>query len=274
MNTRICGIGDEGAAALDRQIQLHSELGLTGLELRTVDGLGIHQLSDERADAAAEAVARAGLTVPVVATPLGSWAVDVGVPDESELDILRRSARNAARFGCRQLRIMSYPNDGRPEAQWRAEAIRKVRLLVRTATELDVVLLHENCHGWAGTGVDRTMELVSEVDGLGLLFDVGNGIAYGYKSLPFLREVLPHVKHLHVKDGTVVDGEAVFGWPGTGDAQLVDCLRLLAKSGYQGWYSIEPHVALIPHLGISGDPARMESAYADYVHRFRAVVPA
>ncbi|MFD0412827.1 sugar phosphate isomerase/epimerase family protein [Streptomyces sp. NPDC127108] len=272
MIDRLCGIGDEGAAGLARQIAVHLELQLQALELRTMDGRGVHLLSDGEADAAAEAVSAAGLTVPVVDTPLGSWSVNVGVSDESELEILRRAARNAKRFSCRQLRIMSYPNDGRPEREWRAEAIRKLRLLVETAAELDVVLLHENCHGWASTGAARTLELVSEVAGLRLLFDIGNGIAHHYRSLPFLREVLPYVEHVHIKDGTVTDGQAVFGRPGEGDAELLGCLQLLVDSGYQGWYSVEPHVALIPHLGVSGDPERTEMAYVDYVRRLKALV--
>lgn len=272
MIDRLCGIGDEAAPGLARQIAVHRELGLTGLELRGVDGKGVHELTDAEADAAAQAVAEAGLTVPAVATPLGGWAVTVAVSDESEVDILRRAARNAKRFGCRSLRIMSYPNDGEPEARWRAEAIRKVRVLAGVAAELDVRLLHENCHGWAGASAERSLELLSEVDGLRLLFDTGNGVAYGYPSPPFLRAVLPFVEHVHVKDGYTEQGEAVFCWPGDGTAELTECLRLLRESGYCGWYSVEPHLAHIPHLGVSGDPERMAEGYLGYVRRLREVV--
>jgi L-ribulose-5-phosphate 3-epimerase len=270
----VCGIGDEGAAALHDQIRLHRELGLSGLELRTVDGLGVHQLSDTQALAAAEAVAAAGLIVPVVDSPLGSWSVNVGVSDADELNVLHRAARNAGVFGCRHLRIMSYPNDGRPGDEWRVEALRKVKVLVEAADDLDVVLLHENCSGWAGTDARRTIELIAEVDSprLRLLFDLGNGIAYGYPSLPFLREVLPWVRHVHVKDGTIVDGEVVFGLPGEGDAQLTDCLQLLADASYRGWYSVEPHITFIPHASTSGDPSQKCAAYYNYVQRFRELL--
>jgi len=271
MIEKLCGIGDEAAVELVRQIAIHRKLGLTGLELRGVDGRGVHELTDAEADAAAQAVAEAGLTVPAVATPLGTWAVTVAVSDESEVDILRRAVRNAKRFGCRSLRIMSYPNDGRPETEWRAEAIRKVRVLAEVAAELDVQLLHENCNGWAGTSAERSLELLSEVDGLRLLFDIGNGIAYGYPSPPFLREVLPYVDHVHVKDGHTEQGEAVFCWPGEGQAELAECLRLLREFEYQGWYSVEPHIAKIPHLGVSGDPDRMAEGYLEYVRRLRKV---
>lgn len=271
MIEKLCGIGDEASAEITRQIAIHRELGLAGLELRGVDNRGLHELTDAEVGAAAKSVADAGLTVPVVATPLGGWAVNVGVSDDFELDILRRAARSAKRFGCRSLRIMSYPNDGRPEAEWRAEAIRKVRVLAEAAAVLDVQLLHENCNGWAGTSAERSLELLSEVDGLRLLFDIGNGVAYRYPSAAFLREVLPYVDHVHVKDGYINRGEAVFCWPGEGGAELVECLRLLRSHGYQGWYSVEPHIAKIPHLDVSQDPTRMANGYIEYVRRLRKV---
>jgi sugar phosphate isomerase/epimerase len=138
-----------------------------------------------------------------------------------------------------------------------------------------VVLLHENCHGWAGRSAACSLDLVATVDSpsLRLLFDTGNGLAYGYRSLPFLREVLPLVEHVHVKDGiTTAGGDAVFGMPGEGAARLVDCMALLEEHGYRGWYSIEPHVALIPHLGVRGDPVLQERAYRGYAAAFLALL--
>lgn len=268
---KICGIGDEAVAGGLAQVAVHRELGLTGLELRTVDGLGLHELPEADGRRLADAVAEAGLTVPVVDTPIGNWATTVATDFDGELDVLARSARAAAWFGCRNLRVMSYPSDGRAEADWKAEVLRRMRVLATEAERLDVVLLHENCHGWAGRSAAATVELMSTVDSpaLRLLFDVGNGVAYGYDALTFLRQVLPWVDHVHIKDGVRVAGEAVFGLPGAGSVRLVRCLDLLLDTGYSGWYSVEPHVALIPHLGVQGDPVQQEAAYRRYVRAFQ-----
>ena len=270
-HSRVCGIGDEAAAGGLAQVAVHESLGLRGLELRTVDGRGVHELAERDGRTLAAAVRDAGMTVPVVDTPVGNWATTVATDLSAEVEVLTRSALAAAWFGCRRLRVMSYPNDGRDERAWRAEAIRRMRVLTAVAQDLGVVLLHENCHGWASQSAAHSLELVAEVDSpaLRLLFDVGNGVAHGYQPLAFLHAVLPLVEHVHVKDGVAgPTGEAVFGMPGQGSARLADCIALLERHGYHGWYSVEPHVTLIPHLDVRADPALQEPAYRTYVQTF------
>jgi sugar phosphate isomerase/epimerase len=80
--------------------------------------------------------------------------------------------------------------------------------------------------------------------------------------VPMLREVIEYVAHVHVKDAvTGPDGEVGYVLPGTGEAQVAECLRLLFTHGYVGALSIEPHLHLRPHLAASdiasgrGEPA-------------------
>ncbi len=268
--TRVSGIGDEAAAGLADQLRIHSELGLDGLELRSIDGRGLHELTDAEAALMAARVLASGLEVPVVATPIGNWGTSIGAPLAPDLAVLRRTADVASLVGCRYLRVMSYPNDGRPDAEWRAAALARLTRLTRLAEDMDVVLLHENCHGWASTSAAASVDLVTTVDSpnLRLLFDIGNGLAYGYDALPFLHEVLPWVAHVHVKDGVRTDDGAEFGVPGDGEAGVADCLRLLADADYRGWYSLEPHVAHIPHLGVTADPATLEAGYRTCAEKF------
>ncbi len=267
---RVSGIGDEAAASLADQIRVHRELRLPGLELRTVDGRGLHQLTDAEGALMAARVLASGLAVPVVDTPIGNWGTDVGAPLAPDLAILRRTAEIASLVGCRHLRVMSYPNDGRPEAEWREAALARLTRLTRLAEELDVVLLHENCHGWASQSATASLDLVTTVDSqhLKLLFDIGNGLAYGYEAVPFLRAVLPWVAHVHVKDGVRTGDGAEFGVPGDGEAGVAECVRLLGEAGYDGWYSLEPHVAHIPHLGVTADPATLEAGYRTCAEKF------
>lgn len=268
--TRVSGIGDEAAASLADQIRIHTELRLPGLELRTVDGRGLHQVTDAEAALMAARVLASGLEVPVVDTPIGNWGTDIGAPLAPDLAILRRTADIASLVGCRHLRVMSYPGDGRPDAEWRAAALARLTRLTRLAEELDVVLLHENCHGWASQSATASLDLVTTVDSphLKLLFDIGNGLAYGYDAVPFLKAVLPWVAHVHVKDGVRTADGAEFGVPGDGEAGVAECVRLLADAGYRGWYSLEPHVAHIPHLGVTADPATLEAGYRTCAEKF------
>ncbi|MER5865538.1 sugar phosphate isomerase/epimerase family protein [Kitasatospora sp. NPDC002040] len=270
---RSCGIGDEAAPGLTEQLAIHAELGLGAIELRTVDGLGLHELTEQRLAEVVAEVAASGLTVPAVDTPIGNWSTTVATDPESELAVLAGSARAAHALGSRWLRVMSYPNDGRPEAEWAAESLRRLAVLTREAERLDVVLLHENCQGWAGQGAAQTLRLLEHVDSpaLRLVFDIGNGLAYGYEPVGYLSEVLPWVDHVHVKDGHRTPAGAVFTLPGKGEIDVAACVGLLERSGYRGRYSLEPHVAHIPHLAATAGAEELAAGYRACTESFRDI---
>jgi sugar phosphate isomerase/epimerase len=148
---------------------------------------------------------------------------------------------------------MSYPNAGLPEAEWRRRVVERTRVLAGHAERAGVVLLHENCAGWAGDSAERMLDLLATVDSpaLGILFDTGNGIAHGYSAYDMLATLVDHVAHVHIKDA--VAGPR-YTLPGEGAARVGDCLRLLLDNGYRGALSIEPHLGVVPHQGMTYKP--------------------
>ncbi len=258
----ITGIGDEAAAGLSGQIAVARDLNWSDIELRTVDRVAVADLTEAAFRAVTESLSEAGLGVACLASRIGNWARPITSPFEQDLSELETLARRCAVLNCRYVRIMSYPNDGLAEHDWRDEVIRRVRALARRAEQLGVILVHENCAGWAGSSAARMMHLLRSVDSpaLRLLFDTGNGIAYGYDSYSMLCRILPHVEHVHIKDAVPEGGDARYTLPGDGESRVVDCLRLLLSSGYAGWLSLEPHLAARPHDGVS--------ALADAAPRF------
>src|SRR6266536_216372 len=179
-----------------------------------------------------------------------------------------------AALGTRYLRIMSYPNDGRPAAAWRRAVLDRVGVLAARAERAGIVLLHENCAGWAGDRPERAIELLEAVarPALRLLFDTGNGVAYGYQARDFLAEVLPWVEHVHVKDGTASGGLARFTWPGEGSVRLAECLELLSGGGFAGTLSIEPHLLVAPHLGRNDPGPDGVATFVEYGRRLERLV--
>ncbi|MGC0312037.1 sugar phosphate isomerase/epimerase family protein [Kitasatospora acidiphila] len=260
-----CGITDEAAADLTGQLAAARELGWQAIELRSVDGQPLDLLSGPAFARAAARIAEAGLRVPVVASRIGGWARPISCDLDQELNELALLADRCAALGTRFLRIMSYPNDGLSQADWEREVLRRVRVLTRSAERHGVVLLHENCSGWAGRDADRALRLLDAAgsDAFGLLFDTGNGAAHGYRPLELLRPLAPYVRHVQVKDAVRLSGDAVaYRTPGEGDAEVADCLRLLLTAGYRGHWSIEPHVAVRPHEGHRDEPAACRAAFA------------
>lgn len=265
---RLGGIGDEAALGIADQIAVHRRLGWRHLELRSVDGTAVADLPEHRVAEVAELVAAAELSVPCVDSRIGGWARPVTCPFETELAELDAVALAANRLGARYVRVMSYPNDGLPEAAWEKETLRRLRRLTARAADHGVVLLHENCSGWAATSPERAVALLTEVDSphFRQLFDIGNPVAHGYDGLGYLTAVLPWVDHVHVKDALPATGSAdtVFTGPGEGAARLAECLTALLRSGYPGVLSIEPHVAVLPHAGRRADPEQVLARYLDY----------
>lgn len=245
------GIGDEAAPDLAGQIAVLTELGWRAIELRTIDGVPVGDLAPQAVARLAATIADSGLTVPCVDSRIGNWARPISHPFHDDLAELEAVARVAHAVGARYVRVMSYPGDGRPQAQWAAEVLRRFRILTGRAEQLGVVLAHENCSGWAGTCAANARALLEAVDSrhLRAVFDIGNPVAHGYDGVAYLAEVLPWVVHVHVKDA-VRDGTQVrFVEPGAGQAGVGDCLDLLSRAGYVGVYSAEPHVAVLPHVG-------------------------
>lgn len=247
---RFAGIGDEAAADLAGQLHALRQLRWGAIELRNVDGVAIADLDDRAFAGLADRIAAAGLDVVCVDSRIANWGRPVTGRFEDDVAELRVLARRCATLGTPYVRVMSYPNAGLDEEEWGKRVLDRMTLLVRQAEQHGLVLLHENCSGWAGTRADRMLDLLDRADSpaLRLLFDIGNGVPYGYDARALLGIVIDHVAHVHVKDArTGPDGHVTYTLPGGGESEVRACLRALLDHGYTGVWSIEPHTHLRPH---------------------------
>ncbi|WP_018685765.1 sugar phosphate isomerase/epimerase family protein [Actinokineospora enzanensis] len=252
--TVLAGIGDEAGPALADQVAAIAELGWSGIELRTIDGTSVAELSEADFDRVAGTLAELGLRTVCVDSRIGDWSTVITGDFGRDLAELRVLAARCARLGTRFVRVMSYPNDGLHADEWERRTLRRMRELALRAEQADLVLLHENCAGWAGAYPGRALRMLEEAGtpALRLLFDTGNGIAYGYSSFDHLTTLVEYVAHVHVKDGRATPSGPQWTVPGAGEARVSDCLAVLTAHGYQGALSIEPHLNLRPHEGDAG----------------------
>ncbi|MFF9127652.1 sugar phosphate isomerase/epimerase family protein [Streptomyces sp. NPDC014889] len=260
----LAGIGDEAGHGIDAQLAAVRSLGWTAIELRGVDGIPLAELTEPAFARVTDAVRAAGLSVVAVDSRIGGWARPADGDFTADVDELRTLGRRCPVLGTRYVRIMSYPSGALAEPAWRATVIERIRVLTHHAEQAGLVLLHENCAGWAGSSASRVHDLLQSVDSpaLGLLFDIGNGIAHGYSAYELLRETAGHVRHVHVKDADGPAADPVYRLPGRGQSRVADCLRLLLDSGYAGALSIEPHLAVVPHEGRRAPDAECSAAFA------------
>lgn len=271
------GISDESGQAIDTQIKAHQELGWEYLELRAIDGENLTAVSDAKFDEICDKVAAAGMKVSCFGSAVANWARPITCAAQIDVDDLAAAIPRMQRMGTRYIRVMSYPNDkDNPlaDAQWRDEAIKRMKVLAKMAEDGGIVLAHENCSGWGGLSADNSNILLGEVDSpaLKVVFDTGNPVTYGQDPWDYYQTVAKDIVYVHIKDARKVDGEDIYTYCGEGEGRVRDIVGDLLAHGYDGGISIEPHLAAVIHTGQTADPAKLYESYVEYGRRLMKIV--
>ncbi|HPC18031.1 MAG TPA: sugar phosphate isomerase/epimerase family protein [Candidatus Hydrogenedentes bacterium] len=272
------GISDEAGQGIDNQIKAHRELGWTHLELRMIDGQNLTMLPDAAFDAVFEKVTAAGMNVSCFASAIANWARPITCDPNIDIEDLKRAIPRMHRFGTPFIRVMSYPNDKDhplPEPEWRREAIRRMKTLAKIAEDGGVTLAHENCSGWGGLSAENSNILLGEVNSpaLKVVFDTGNPPTYRQNSWDYYQAVYKDIVYVHIKDARIVEDKEVYTYCGEGDGYVKEIVRDLLAKGYDGGFSIEPHLAAVIHTGQKADTEQhLYESYVEYGRRLMKIV--
>ena len=274
----LSGLADEASPLLRRQIEAHRALGWGHVEIRNIEGKNLTDLPDDGFDRAAAALEESGLRVSCFSSQLANWSRRIDSDFERDIEEMRRAIPRMARLSTPFIRCMSYPNADPPweDSRWRMEAVRRLKTLARMAEDGGVTLVHENCSGWGGLGPSQTLELIEEVGSprLRLVFDTGNPVPYGQDTWQYYQAVREHVVYVHITDYRLGAGgkeEAVF--PGDGRGAVREVVSDLLRRGYDGGFSIEPHITSVVHLAKeASDPELAWKTYIEYGKRFERLV--
>lgn len=270
----LSGFADEAGGDLAAQVRATKELGWRHIEARMVGGANLTMIPDREFDKVCEALSTEGIAINCFGSGIANWSQKLSSSPEPSYEEMRRAIPRMQRLGVKFIRIMSFTLD-KPcplsDAAAAAEAIGRMRTLVRMAEEGGVVCVHENCSGWAGQSWEHTLRLFDEIESpaLRLVFDTGNPVAekdvrgappYRYQDpLEFYRKVREHIVHVHIKDERMVDGRTVYTFPGEGDGRVREILSELMHSRYDACLTIEPHMTAVAH-----DPSVVSEAQAKY----------
>jgi sugar phosphate isomerase/epimerase len=268
------GIADEAGHSIETQIRAHKELGWSFVEVRNVDGGQFTDIPEDRFAHACSALESAGIQVSSFASGIANWATKITDPFEKSTDTLARAIGRMHRLGTKFIRVMSYPNDGLSDAEWRDEAVRRFRTLAKMAEDGGIVLLVENCDGWASRSPESYaafFEMVAS-PAVKAVYDTGNPGSHGdTNTWTWYQTAKPHIAYMHIKAHTGSGGSHV--WPDSGASMVEETLRDLIATGYQGFVSIEPHIQSVIHerKGISNEQAAYE-CYVEYGQRLMRLV--
>ena len=251
----ITGIVDEGSPEIEEQIKIHKELGWNSIELRLIGRTNVCSIDDATFDKVVHLLEDTGMKIVCFASSIANWSRPVTSDFSIDIEELKRAAPRMRRLKTKYIRIMSYPNDGLQEKDWRRETIRRISELSIIADSEGVILVHENCSGWGGAKPENQKILMEEIDSpsLRIVFDTGNPVGEGHpasETWDFYQAAKPFIVHIHIKDcKTNNKGETEYTFPGQGDSMVRKILLDVLESGYTGAFSIEPHIVSQIHIG-------------------------
>ncbi len=289
----LSGFADEAGDGIDSQIEATKALGWTFIEARSIDGVNIHDLSEEAFGEVRHKLDAAGIRINCFGSTIANWGKSVDEPFGETLATVDRAIRRMQILNVPFVRIMSYAvlrdEAGRALAEQKAEErFRRLREICARFLDADITPIHENCMNYGGMSWEHTLEMLDAVPGLKLVFDTGNpGITPDFRqpfpypnqdaweSYEHLRE---HIVHVHVKDGTrdQATGEEKYFFPDEGVCGVAAIVEDLLVTGYDGCFSIEPHMAVVFHDlrdrdATSFGRARFDN-YVEYGRRFERML--
>lgn len=240
---RLSAFADEISPDLDEQLEVLSSHGISHIDLRSVWSTNVLDLSPDQLDSIERSLAARRMGVAAIGSPIGKVPITASLDEEAAR--LRSVCAIAQRFGARAVRMFSfYIPKGEDAAQCESEVIRRMQTLTAVAQQCDVVLTMENEHGLFGDLPERCHTILESVNSphLRLCFDSGNFVYENVRPFEDAYSLLAdYVGYVHVKDGTFGNDQAV---PvGNGDGGYDTIIADLARRGYDGVLSLEPHLS-------------------------------
>jgi sugar phosphate isomerase/epimerase len=265
----LSGFSDEIDPDFTTQCRLVSELGLKYIEIRSAWQTNILDLDADQLSTVQQTLAEYGVQVSSIGSPIGK----IKITDDfaPHLDRMRHAAEVAKRLNAPYLRLFSFfiPAGEDPD-DYRDEVLSRLRAIAEVADQAGVIAVHENEKEIYGDIPRRCLDIVTSVDSpsLKLAWDPANFVQCGVKPFTEGYEALrPHTVYIQIKDALSADSSVVVA--GAGDGEIVETIRALRGDGFDGFFSLEPHLATQNALGgFSGAElwTQAHAAFTDILH--------
>jgi sugar phosphate isomerase/epimerase len=244
----ISGFGDEIAAEPAEHLDALAGLQIAHLDLRGAWDRNILDFSDDDVSTMRALLDQKGARVAMIASPVGKSPIDG--PASYERERLQTTIRLAKAFDTPLIRVFSYYHEGVAHEACRDEVIGRLRDWAAVAQDAGVTLLLENEGDLWGDTPDRLVDLFGAIDSPSLRFtlDAGNFAGLGIASFDeAYGKLKPWLSHLQIKDVRRSPRQVVPA--GQGDGQIPQILAAARADGYQGYLSLEPHLAVAGRAG-------------------------
>lgn len=249
----LTGFADEISPELDQQLDTLAAEEMHSLELRGVWGTNVLKLSDEQVARVKSDLAARGVGVSSIGSPIGK----IGIGDDfaPHLADFQRAIDVAHALGAPFIRIFSFfiPQGDDP-AVHRGAVLDRLGQLIRAAEGSGLTLVHENEKEIYGDIPSRCLDILTSIDSpiLRAAWDPANFVQCGVRPhAEGYADLRPYIAYVHIKDALRGSGQIVPA--GQGDGELRTTLAALRDSGFDGFFSLEPHLASADRFsGFSG----------------------
>jgi sugar phosphate isomerase/epimerase len=260
----LSGFIDEISPDFTEQCRVAAGLGLKYAEVRSAWDVNILDLDRKQLTSVRDILGDHGLQVSSIGSPIGKIFIDEDFP--AHLDRMRHAADVAHYLGAPYIRIFSFfLRPGAAPAEFRDEVITRMRALARVAESADLILLHENEKEIYGDVPSRCLDIVRSVGSphLRLAWDPANFVQVGVRPYTEGYAMLrPHLEYVQIKDALAADGTVVTA--GNGDGEVATTMRALQHDGFDGFFSLEPHLSHGHRTGGFSGPDLFTRSWRDF----------
>ncbi len=249
-NIKISGFADEISDSLDKQIEVVKQLGMQHISIRGVDGKSINDYNyDEFVSNILPRLNQNGIKISSIGSPIGKVFIDDQEGFEKQLIDLANLCKIAQVSGCKYIRMFSFFI--KPELNYddyQNEVICKLKQYTKIAEDHNIILLHENEKDIFGDIPRRCKLIIDEVnsENFKAIFDFANFVQCQINPIEAYELLKQHIEYIHIKDASYSVSYNVLA--GTGDGKIEEILTDAIKNGYQGFLTLEPHLAMFGSL--------------------------
>jgi sugar phosphate isomerase/epimerase len=250
----LSGFIDEISDDFNEQCKVAADLGLRYVEVRSAWRINILDLDAGQLESLRRRLSDYGLSVSSVGSPIGKISIDDDFPPH--LARMRHAVEVAKTLEAPYIRLFSFfiPKGTDPDS-WRDEVLRRMSALAEAAGDSEVILVHENEKDIYGDIPRRCLDIVTSVSSsnLQLAWDPANFVQVGVRPFTEGYAMLRlHIGYVQIKDALLTDGTVVVA--GAGDGEVPVTVRALRSDGFDGFFSLEPHLGEYTAFGALSGP--------------------
>ena len=228
---KLCAFADEYGSTLEEQIEGLKINNIEYLEIRSVNGKNVADLSDAEAKDIYEKLEKEGRKVWSIGSPIGK--VDINCDFEEYKKKVDRVCKIAKILKADKIRMFSFFNAYDQEEK----VYNYLQEIVSIGNDNGIKMYHENEKEVFGDTVDRILKLQKNVKGLNYIYDPANFVQCDQEASYAIEKLFDSIGYFHIKDVVHSTGDLVPA--GYGDGHIEDFIKKIEKDAV---LTMEPHL--------------------------------